>query len=299
MKIESISFDGLSYTSKCCYSAILGLCAITSLVGNIISIVILRRPAMRSKSNRLLISLAVSDCLVGVHCISLTCYLPVDQLFLNYDILYLNFVLIAFLTVSSIISLAFISYDRFCKLDPQTYETKISDMKSKVMVAIAWIWPTVIQATLMLDFFYVTAALGMLTGITAAVVIGVSYGRIRQTIKSNTKILNNSTQDEETKQLRLHKDKKLARRLYVLILAYFACFVPLLSRIIIDMISIDIFNLDAKEIALQHLRFISIFGIYMDSAFNPIIHLTTNIKMRKALKKMALFSILNRIGSST
>ena len=298
MDLESPAFYGLSYTSRCFYTALVGFCAIVSLFGNVILIMTLRKPVMRSKSKRFLISLAVSDCLVGLHCIWLTCYMLIDEIFLNKDVGYLDFVLMTFLTVSSISSLAFISYDRFCKLNPLTYETKISNTKSKLMVATAWVWPLIIQMTLTIGF-YVTIFLLMSTAISAAVMICICYSRIKQKIKTDTNTLNNSTQDEETKHLRLQKDKKLARRLHVLILAYFSCFLPILSSALIDVISINVLNLNANTMVLQHLRFIGIFGIYMDSALNPIIHLAINTKMRKAAKATASFSILNRISTST
>ena len=282
MELKSISFTNLSYNSRCVYASFLAIFGLASISGNIISIVAFCERTMRSKSNHFLISLAVSDLLVGGMCILSTCHLMIDQLFFTKDFIIISFILISFCTTSSTISLAWISYDRFCKLDPQTYDDKISDLKSKLVIVSAWIAPGIIELFIFVHLD-ITKILLVISTIISACIICVFYRRIRRKIKADTLALNNATQDEETKKLRLQKDKRSGRRLTVLIFSYFACFMPIGLGILLTMLVTSVLDLDSTT--LQHFRIIGICALTFDSVLNPIIHLSTNEKMRKVTKK--------------
>ena len=285
MDVKSAILQTYDSTSRCIYGTLFAICAIVTIFGNLILIIIFCRPSMRSNSSRILTSLAVSDLLVGMACIYLCTYHLISDMFTDANSGMTIFIVMSICTNSSAITLATIAYDRFCKLFAGTYDVRISDLKTKRMIALAWILPILTQLCLLLDYL-VTITLKVIVVFFAASIIAICYRRIGGKIKRDTLNLNNSTQDENTKILRLQKSKRLAQRLKILVSVYCACFIPIIVAVVFSAIAESVPNLDANALVLQHLKMIGLLVIAMDSAFNPIIHISTNPKMQKLAIKL-------------
>ena len=296
MDVEKLFSYTYNITSRYIYAALFATCAIVTLSGNLISILVFCKQTMRSNSNRFLTSLAVSDLLVGGICVHLCLHHIITEMFANPNTGKREYIAMSICANSSMLTLACIAYDRYCKLFPESYDLRISDLKTKWMIALSWILAIFSQLFQIVNYM-ITFTLQITVVFFVTSVIAFCYRKITLKIKSDAVTLNHSTQDENTKVLRLQKSKKLARRLKILVSVYSACFIPIAITVIFTVIAENLLNIDSKSLILQHFNMVSVFAIALDSALNPLLHLSTNAKMRKLAKKMLSFNGQNRIES--
>ena len=152
----------------------------------------------------------------------------------NERLHFYQFMMLFFCILTSVGSLGFIAYDRYCKLDPTNYRRKISDKESKIMISLTWLF-TIGSQVLMFLYMSMTVTLMNVQVIFCTVLIVISYRKIVKKLKSDTKNLNKNTRDEEVKKLRIEKDKKISRKLLILILVYFSCNAPMFINGITDL----------------------------------------------------------------
>ena len=275
----------LDFISRCIYASLFSLSGLLSSFGNIISIIVLRKPAMHCISNRFLTSLAISDCLVGlIFCPFAAVTLIMDGLLADKRLQFYKFIMLFFFILTSIGSLGLIAYDRYKKLDPTTYRIKISDKRSKIMIAITWLFTIGSQLLMFLDMSMTSTLMNMQV-IFCTVLVVYSYRKMVRKIKSDTKILNQKNRDEEVKKLRIEKDKKMSRKLLIFILVYFLCNGPMFIQGITEFVLLATLSFD-NSIVVQHFRTITILALCFDSVCNPCIYMYANPKFRKLVKKM-------------
>ena len=139
MDVEKLFSYTYNITSRYIYAALFATCAIVTLSGNLISILVFCKQTMRSNSNRFLTSLAVSDLLVGGICVHLCLHHIITEMFANPNTGKREYIAMSICANSSMLTLACIAYDRYCKLFPESYDLRISDLKTKWMIALSWI----------------------------------------------------------------------------------------------------------------------------------------------------------------
>ena len=134
-------------------------------------------------------------------------------------------------------------------------------------------------------YMSMTVTLMNIQVILCTVLIVVSYRKMVKKLKSDTKILNQKTRDEEVKKLRIEKDKKMSRKLLILILVYFSCNGPMFINGITDFVFLASLGF-ANSIDVQHFRMITVLALCLDSVLNPCIYMYANPKFTKLVKKM-------------
>ena len=88
------------------------------------------------------------------------------------------------------------------------------------MIAADWVLPLIIQSFSFFELYTIFVLLYIFSMLVTAGIITIFYRKIGSKIKADISSLNNSTQDEETKLARLKKNKKLARRLKLLVFVF-------------------------------------------------------------------------------
>ena len=123
------------------------LTSVMAIVGNGFALIIIWKPGRKITSpTKLLTSLAVSDLLVGIILSPLTCWQVLDYISLKVcEIDYARRYFYFFLCVTSGLTLALISYDRYILLTKLTnYNKYMSKRKLIILLTLAWLVPALI-----------------------------------------------------------------------------------------------------------------------------------------------------------
>ncbi|XP_066926388.1 high-affinity lysophosphatidic acid receptor-like [Clytia hemisphaerica] len=264
------------------------LCALLAAIGNTISLVILNKPSMRTKSNRFLTSLAVSDSLVGFLLCPLTAIqLIIPDLLTNCYAEILRVFLSTSLVGISAIMVALVAYDRYLMLsDLSKYYKKMSNFKSKIYILFAWILPAALQL-----FYMVHGVIYLLVICVLAVgpfvIIVVSYRLMTSTMRKKTaelaahsKLGSNAQKVERTDRRNL----KLARKLVVLVLFYIGCLLPALFNFLAE-ITIRVLKKE-KPASLQTLTVFALFCASVNSVINPAIYVSKYPEFKREFWKL-------------
>lgn len=119
-------------------------CSIVIIILNVTSLIILFKPSMRSnKSNHFVMSLAISDLLVG----TLACpFMAISFIVSEYgdcDLIRINMIILYLMSESSLSSLAAIAYDRFLMTNPTNYHNRMTSRVVKIILTVLWSVPPI------------------------------------------------------------------------------------------------------------------------------------------------------------
>ena len=266
------------------------LCALLAAIGNTISLVILNKPSMRTKSNRFLTSLAVSDNLVGFLLCPLTSATLLEGRFLTRcDLESAKVFISVMLCGTSASTVALVAYDRYVLLSSlQNYPVKMSDRKVRVLILLSWLVPVVLQA------FYVVHGLLYLLSISVLtvgpfVIISISYRLMMKKIRQKEEELashqhkGSSRQNAKTDK-KERKNLNLAHKLVSLIIYYVICLLPALFNFLAE-ITIRVMKKD-KPVSLQTLTIFALFCASVNSVINPAIYVSKYPEFKREFWKL-------------
>ena len=306
------------------YSVFFILGGIIAVMANAIVLRILWFPEYRSRSNRILTSLAISDFLVGLVVFPLTAFQILNHASLNncnIDFTRVYFSLL--LEGSSCLSLAVISYDRYILMTKmQIYHRRYVKRGIVFLIFLAWFVPAV---TPFLRFVGSLPYLGVTLTIFIIpyVVLCTSYFLITSTVKKQEALLKKHYIDslnyevgsvnkvvetdssehvtqltkktdeqdkirEKASSNQKYKEKrshiKLAKQVTILLLAYFFCVTPLLVWLILDFA--NILNPFISPFSHQNIYLFAMVTISWNSCIDPIIYYAKNPDIRRGFRKL-------------
>lgn len=125
------------------YSFLLVIGSLMAAVRNTIALVVLLQPRMRSKSNKLLTSLAVSDALVTYVLIPfIAIQVMYKENLINCQMKHIREFLSYILVPVSGYTILLISYDRYISLTKITrYHTIVTNKKVNIWICLSWCFP--------------------------------------------------------------------------------------------------------------------------------------------------------------
>lgn len=117
--------------------------ALVAVVGNVLALLVLWIPTHRSRSNKILTSLAISDLLVGIVVFPITAYQVLNNEELsNCSVDYIRVYFAVTLTGSSVLTLGVVALDRYLLLTNFTnYDKKSTIYAVTAVVTLAWLIP--------------------------------------------------------------------------------------------------------------------------------------------------------------
>lgn len=292
---------------------------ILGTIGNLIVLIILYKSKVRSKTNKLLISLAISDLLVCVILSPLTflelvlqnkeitCYIDKTRIF---------FVLLLIGASASTVSA--ISYDRYILLTKLTnYHQYITSVKLLLLLLYAWLVPIVVFAFFISGRIYLYfISILVLLFLSPLIALTISYYLIVKEIKLKEKKLqqhqsecpspngslmisqmelNNqevsTSRSSNKNKIRIVASKKdtklhvdIAKAVILLILCYIVCLLP--ANVWTVLVMINSSSPFTSAINLQYLYIITMVTTQVNSTLNPIIYFSKNPEFKKGLDKL-------------
>ncbi|XP_066922185.1 trace amine-associated receptor 7e-like [Clytia hemisphaerica] len=256
-----------------------GLSAIITTLGNTFSLMVLWQPSQRSKSNKILTSLVISDCLVGFLSNPMAILIMWTGLEITPSICRLNTIALFFVTwfsSSSGFTILFITYDRYISITkPFKYHDIITDLKINLILVTIWVGNSItallnaINKILFLHFLnigFVIASTILITG----------YYQIWKAVKQRqTNIISLSRNDQE--HLRTHI--RLAKKILFLMIAYFGAALPVVVYAIV--VLYDHFTRPYQP----YLYVVGIFFVLFNSCVDPCIYIWKDLEFKRACKR--------------
>ncbi|KAM9709321.1 trace amine-associated receptor 13c-like [Menidia menidia] len=258
---------------------------------------------LHTPTNIILLSLAVSDFLVGFLLMPLeilkksTCWILGDIVCVLYGYL------ICFIVSASSGNIILISVDRYIAIcDPLHYPTRITMTRIKCCICLCWLWYAVFgifyskdemiqpgrsnscigECTAVID--YVAGAVDVvLNFIVAITVIVVLYIRVFMVAVSQARAMRSHTTDttiQNSRNLAKKSELKAARTLGILVIVYLMCFCPFYCYSFIEV------NVTSTSYAFFF------FLTYFNSLLNPLIYVLFYPWFRKAIKHTLTLQIL-------
>ncbi|KAM9710579.1 trace amine-associated receptor 13c-like [Menidia menidia] len=258
---------------------------------------------LHTPTNIILLSLAVSDFLVGLLLMPLeilrksTCWILGDIVCALYGYL------ICFIVSASSGNIILISVDRYIAIcDPLHYPVRITMTRMKCCICLCWLWYAVFgifyskddliqpgksnscigECTKLID--YVAGAVDVvLNFIVAITVIVVLYMRVFIVAVSQARTMRSHTTDttiQTSRTLTKKSELKAARTLGILVIVYLMCFCPFYCYSFVEV----------YVTSTSHTFFLFLF--YFNSFVNPLIYVLFYPWFRKAIKLTLTLQIL-------
>lgn len=290
---ECYTFNLIDPPSNYIYFCLFIIGAILAIVGNTISLIVLCQPQMRSKSNKILTSLALSDALVGYVVFPYIAY----QMFYTQDFRDCRFEYVqSFVVYSNIgvsaLSVSLIGYDRYILLTKVwNYESIVTKTKVNTLIIFTWSIPFALMTVdiigklmdLMKLYLAIRVVLGFLI-ISVLVIIVVLYFLITRAIHNAGKSVAGEKNINRHSRRNHIRSARLAKKVCIIIACYIFCFLPGLGAIIIFA------TVPGKTLitstSLQQFCLFALFLACFNSCLNPIIYTMKYGKFRRNVIKM-------------
>ena len=295
------------------------LISIMATVGNGFALIIIWKPDRKITSpTKLLTSLAVSDLLVGIILSPLTCWQVIDYISLNVcEIDYARRYFYFFLCVTSGLTLALISYDRYILLTKLTnYNKYMPKRKLIILLTLAWLVPALIpvfQIKIFGPYIYFLAIVICFFGVLIVLIISycfivriirkkekkvLTHVKELQLVETNTDIANcekgkepsNLTKNKHVNEKDISKkveqrEKKyvaLAKSVAILILCFLLLNSPVSIWTILSIVNVkyDFVNKYFMDICY----IIASLTAQLNSCVNPFIYFFKNPEFRRRAK---------------
>ncbi|XP_078795775.1 trace amine-associated receptor 13c-like [Oryzias latipes] len=297
----------LYWTKAMFVNILLPVISVITVVLNLLVIISISHfRQLHSPTNILLLSLAVSDFLVGLLLLPIEIYRNTSCWFLGEIMCAICYYLTCYIPFISIGNIVFISIDRYVAICyPLHYPTRITAAKVKMGVSLCWLWYAFYstfyikdhiihliarnvsclgQCSVALD--YATGFVDLiLTFIFPVTVIVFLYTRVfvvaviqARSMRSQVSFV---SAQHPGKVKAKRSELKAARTLGVLVFTYLSCFCPFYMYSLIEN------NLTSTSYA--YLLFVV---AYFNSCINPVIYTFSSLWFRKAVKAIVTLQIL-------
>ncbi|XP_066913106.1 cannabinoid receptor 1-like [Clytia hemisphaerica] len=223
-------------------TVIYSLSGTIAALGNTFCLIVLWQPSQRSKSNKILTSLAISDCIVGYVCFPLAIWL------INFSqksdtptcVISVTFIFFTLWMVScSTCSIILISYDRYILITKSSrYDDILTDRKIYIIMASYW-FVTLIFSIICVFKRLVYYLASPLIIIVSVILLSTSYYFVWKAFQQSGKRISELSaigNNNVEAQKRLKKSQRLAKKVLTLIIFYLAAFVPTIIFIIISLV---------------------------------------------------------------
>ena len=279
--ICTFSYLDVNWTVRYVVGVLIIMCGVLAVLGNVISLVILNKPTMRTKYNRILSSLAVSDTLVGCClCPLISAQLLSITVHRNCIVELVKNMFGPCMVGTSALNIGLLAYDRYVKITSlKNYSLKMTNRKLFLLILGVWILPVVMFLTIFIDRLLFMLALSVLS-IGLLSVTTISYFLVANYVKKNSLKRNGNEVSEQTKK----KNAKLVQRLTVLVMCYYVCLLPLVVNIFFEVKNRLLGN--GKSVIYQTLTVVTIFLSFVNSVLNPIIYVAKFPKFKREFRKM-------------
>ncbi|XP_071331140.1 trace amine-associated receptor 13c-like [Trachinotus anak] len=289
------------------YTLLTSISVLTAALNLLLIVSISHFRQLHTPTNLLLLSLAVSDFLVGLLVMPFQILLT-EPCWPLGDLLCTVYYFLPFITISaSIVSMVLISVDRYVAIcDPLHYPTKITQNRVKVCVLLCWVYSVFCSFLLLYEnlkqpgrysscrgecVIHVSGAadlvLGFILPITAIVVL---YARVFVVAVSQARAMRShiaavTLQRSETVTAK-RSEVKAARTLGVVVAVFLMCYCPYYC------VSLSGYNLTVGSSTEAFMIFLLLFN----SCLNPVIYALLYPWFRKSVKLIVTLEIL-RPGS--
>lgn len=261
---------------------------------------------LHSPTNALLLSLAVSDLLVGTLLLPLDILFKEGSLFLSGFMCSLYYVVGFTITSSSVGNMVLISVDRYLAVcDPLHYATRVTLDRTKTCVCLCWICSVLYNTLILKDFLgqtdsqkscygqclvvfkYNTDVVDLVfTFIGPIAVIILLYMRVFVVAVSQARAMRSHITGVTLHHLVTVKPKKsemkAARSLGVIVAVFLICFCPYYSSSLVGEKSDDSSSFSPSAVWL----------LYFNSCLNPVIYVFIYPWFRKSVKLIVTLQIL-------
>ncbi|XP_038157374.1 trace amine-associated receptor 13c-like [Cyprinodon tularosa] len=293
------------YETMIIYILLSSISLLTSSLNLLVIISISHFRQLHSPTNLLLLSLAVSDFLIGL--LMFFQIVLINGCWFLGDIACVTYLYLAYIiTTASVATMVMISIDRFVAIcHPLHYNTKITQKKVKICVSLCWTWPTLFQSLNLMENFkqpgMYNSCLGecvivinyiagmadlILSFVVPITIIVVLYFRIFVVAVSHIR-----TKHSHTPGLTLHgsvnvkkSEIKVAGSLGVVVVVFLICVLPYFCVTLTGQDTL----LNASSSAFV------IYLFYFNSCLNPIVYTFFYSWFRKSVKVILTLRILQR-----
>uniref|UniRef100_A0A3B5Q5R5 G-protein coupled receptors family 1 profile domain-containing protein n=1 Tax=Xiphophorus maculatus TaxID=8083 RepID=A0A3B5Q5R5_XIPMA len=260
---------------------------------------------LHTPTNILLLSLAVSDFLVGLLLMPLEIYRSTACWFLGDVVCVLYFYLVVHIVCTSTGNIVLISVDRYVAIcDPLHYPTRISTAKAKCCVCVCWLWNALYgvfflkddmiqpgrsnsctgECALLINFVAGTLDV-VLNFVFPLTIIIVLYMKVFVVAVSQARAVHSHvaviTLQHPQSSTATKSELRAARTLGILIVIYLACFCPYCFYSLIEVNQSSTSN-----------GSLVVFLFYLNSCLNPVIYALFYSWFRKAIKRIISLQIL-------
>ncbi|XP_022596370.1 trace amine-associated receptor 13c-like [Seriola dumerili] len=295
------------------YVLLSSISLLTSALNLLVIISISHFRQLHSPTNLLILSLAVSDLLVGVLLMPVEIFFTEACWFLGELMCALYYVAVFTITSSSVGNMVLISIDRYLAIcDPLRYTTRVTLGRTRICVCLCWICSVLYNSLILKDFLrqpysqnscygecivvlsYITGAVDFVfTFIGPITVIIFLYMRVFVVAVSQAQAvrphITGVTLQRSVRLTAKKSEMKAARTLGVVIVVFLICFCPYYSP---SLVGQDI------EDSSSSTPFV-VWLLNFNSCLNPIIYAFFYPWFRKSIKVIVTLKILQPDSSDT
>eukprot|EP00111_Clytia_hemisphaerica_P022078 TCONS_00064873-protein len=262
------------------------LSALMAALGNTFCLIVLWRPSNRTKSNKILTSLALSDCCVGYMVTPMAVWLIKNgwQMTSNTCVVEdIYMVLGIWMVGCSSSSVVFIAYDRYLHLTKlSNYNIYMTNRKLNIIIASYWCIFFGLALGCVYNVYYFVWAnfcfvLGPITALTVCYVI------IWRAVKRSRQRIANAASG--TSKVNEQRQVKLTRKVTLLIACYLVFLLPMLAWLIIVQVNTNNPGTISLEVFTHLFLVVSLFGL-SNSCCNPVIYVMSDPMFKRAFKRM-------------
>lgn len=278
------------------YMCLFAVGCVVAVIGNTIALVVLSKKQMRSKSNKILSSLAVSDALVGYILFPFVTYQMFHlQTLSDCNFKYArDFIVYVIIGVSGI-TVVIIAYDRYILLTKVwNYGKIVTDCKVNSWICFSWLVPITVMAfnaagkILKWQIAYSISRIVIAVCITLVLIVSiVLYFLISKAIRRGGRLLLQSNMLHNTGSMKGYQSKRcinLAKKVSMIIICYVICFIPGLIAVVIGGVFADKRTI-TETVGYHHFSLLTLFMASLNSCLNPIIYTVKYAEFRKCLRK--------------
>ncbi|XP_066921892.1 sphingosine 1-phosphate receptor 3-like [Clytia hemisphaerica] len=279
-------FNVTSSTTRHVVSSFYGITAILTALENTFCLIVLWQPSLRSKSYRILASLALSDCFVGYIAFPLASWLIQNGSQMTKKTCFVedfySLISIWMAGVSSC-SIAFIAYDRYLIITRYShYHTILTNRRLMSILLAYWIcilplaWVSIENV-----HFYAWTNFGFILVVIAC--LFCCYFFIWKAVKQSRRRV--ATDNNINNRHRQQRDVKLARKVSLIIISYLIGLTPILIFIILVQIKHTSLGFLSTDFIMNFFLVAAYFGL-SNSCVNPLIYVWSDAEFRKACKRL-------------